>query len=325
MISVGYINSTKDATSFRMKSMIGKKSSSSHQSGVSCENKVRVKTAVRVHRRSKPKPSFPLMLHQILEDSANGLNPNVVGWEDDGASFHIFEPHVFKDVILPKYSKKKTKIKFRSFQRQLNIYGFKMTKKSGVYRHRLFRRGQIDTIAGIRPRPNGPKKSGRNQNDDDDESKSSNCPHLVTPSIGNCDDEGFGYQADMTMGTKGIVTIPLLSSNAFNRMISTNEEDGFHNTGIHHIHDDTISFRHNSSSCVSTQDDVQSPIGNVESKISLEQLQHPYVTATKDDPNLSHNPTICTVITRGIDFDLFDDIDDIELCNCEGVGCHFGK
>lgn len=95
--------------------------------------------------------TFPQTLHQILEDSINAGTEGIVAWEDDGASFHIFQPQAFNDLILPRYYKKRTK--FRSFQRQLNIYGFKMSKKSGVYQHPLFHRGDLQSVGRIRPIP----------------------------------------------------------------------------------------------------------------------------------------------------------------------------
>lgn len=102
-------------------------------------------------RRTRTKMTFPQTLHQILEDSINAGTEDIVAWEDDGASFHIFQPQALNDLILPRYYKKRTK--FRSFQRQLNIYGFKMSKKSGVYQHPLFRRGDLRSVGRIRPIP----------------------------------------------------------------------------------------------------------------------------------------------------------------------------
>lgn len=102
------------------------------------------------NKKGKQKPSFPEMLYQILEDSEKEGTESVVGWEYDGTKFHVNKAKVFNETILPKYSGKKTL--FRSFQRQLNIYGFKMTKQSGVYYHALFRRGAPHELNRIRPR-----------------------------------------------------------------------------------------------------------------------------------------------------------------------------
>jgi len=97
------------------------------------------------------------MLHQILEDSAKEGTENIISWDKNGASFQIFLPEVFNNSILPKYSKKQ--IKFRSFQRQLNIYGFKMPKKSCVYHHELFQRGDMISMNRMRPVPLKNRKS----------------------------------------------------------------------------------------------------------------------------------------------------------------------
>mmetsp|Transcript_21375 Transcript_21375/g.59443 ORF Transcript_21375/g.59443 Transcript_21375/m.59443 type:complete len:254 (+) Transcript_21375:556-1317(+) len=96
--------------------------------------------------------TFPQMLYQILEDSAEAGTDDIIAWDEDGASFHIVKPEAFNDSILPKYTKKRTK--FRSFQRQLNIYGFRMTKRPCVvYHHELFQRGDMVSINRIRPTP----------------------------------------------------------------------------------------------------------------------------------------------------------------------------
>ena len=97
------------------------------------------------------------MLHQILEDSTKEGTENIISWDKNGASFQISLPEIFNNSILPKYSKKQ--IKFRSFQRQLNIYGFKMRKKSSVYHHDLFQRGEMISINRMRPVPLKNKKS----------------------------------------------------------------------------------------------------------------------------------------------------------------------
>ena len=97
------------------------------------------------------------MVFKMLDDSEQEGTENIIGWEDDGTSFHTHKPKLFIDTILPKYSRKKTL--FRSFQRQLNIYGFKMTKKSGVYYHVLFRRDAPQNINEIRPRTQTKKKT----------------------------------------------------------------------------------------------------------------------------------------------------------------------
>lgn len=225
------------------------------------------------------KPTFPEMVYQILEDSAREGTENIVAWDDNGTSFHIQKPREFNDAILPRYSRKKTK--FRSFQRQLNIYGFKMTKKSGTYRHELFRRGDFRAIFQIRPRSTLKRKTNdRDENDDEvkssgcgSSSSSSNMP--LTPSLVHSDDEG---QRSTLMNP------PLL------RRISLEEVEPI----VGRI----------SSSC--SDEDAGDPI--------------PFGCALHV-ATFGENHSICSMVPEVVTFDLFDvDIEGISYCTCSGCG-----
>jgi len=112
--------------------------------------------------KGQKKVFFPVTLYRILEDVAMadrnmGTNlETIVSWVNDGRAFKIHQPEVFNETILPKYSKRgKITRHYRSFQRQLNIYGFKMNQKSGIYWHDSFHRGcGIQSLTlNIRPTP----------------------------------------------------------------------------------------------------------------------------------------------------------------------------
>lgn len=64
---------------------------------------------------------FPCKLHKMLMDVEQEGNTSIVSWHPDGRCFRIHEPEEFVEQILPRYFKKS---KYRSFQRQLNLYGF---------------------------------------------------------------------------------------------------------------------------------------------------------------------------------------------------------
>ena len=90
--------------------------------------------------------AFPSKLFQMLENS----NRDVIGWLDNGMSFAIYDQMRFAD-LLPHYFKHK---KMSSFQRQLNLYGFRRDKQHSSYFHPKFQRGRRDLIASIRRVPN---------------------------------------------------------------------------------------------------------------------------------------------------------------------------
>jgi hypothetical protein len=64
---------------------------------------------------------FPCKLHRLLQDVENEGLTDIISWHKDGNSFRVHNPEVFVEKILPRYFKKS---KYRSFQRQLNLYGF---------------------------------------------------------------------------------------------------------------------------------------------------------------------------------------------------------
>merc|ERR1712238_150306 len=126
---------------------------------------------------------FPVLLYRILEDvsaaTRNMVADPIISWENNGKGFKIHQPEVFNENILPLYSRSnrnksnnggnnkggtntttsvvvnKKKTLYRSFQRQLNIYGFRMDKKTSTYYHSLFHHGcDILTLSTkIRPIP----------------------------------------------------------------------------------------------------------------------------------------------------------------------------
>jgi hypothetical protein len=65
--------------------------------------------------------SFPRKLHALLEEAEEKGFQDLICWQSGGKSFKVLNPGHFAKTILPKYFKQ---TKFKSFQRQLNIYGF---------------------------------------------------------------------------------------------------------------------------------------------------------------------------------------------------------
>lgn len=90
--------------------------------------------------------AFPFKLHSILESSGKSGQESIISWLPSGKAFKIHKPKEFADAIMPQYF---NQTKYRSFQRQLYIYGFDRVKDKssddyGAYFHELFIRGASD-------------------------------------------------------------------------------------------------------------------------------------------------------------------------------------
>lgn len=93
-------------------------------------------------RRGGISISFPIKLHNILDQvEADGLS-HIIAWQPHGRCFVIHKPKEFADHVMPAYFRQ---TKLTSFQRQLNLYGFNRITRgndSGGYYHELFLRGK---------------------------------------------------------------------------------------------------------------------------------------------------------------------------------------
>ena len=82
----------------------------------------------------------------MLDDTCAEGMEDIVSWQPGGKSFRVHKPKEFAANVMPRYFKK---IKYRSWQRQLHIYGFRLIKNKksldhGAYCHPQFIRGQKD-------------------------------------------------------------------------------------------------------------------------------------------------------------------------------------
>jgi hypothetical protein len=87
---------------------------------------------------------FPEKLHEMLTlESLPEIDPSVVvSWLPHGRAFIVRKPKLFTSKIMPKYFRQ---TKLTSFQRQLNLYGFRRITQgpdSGAYYHELFLQGR---------------------------------------------------------------------------------------------------------------------------------------------------------------------------------------
>jgi len=84
---------------------------------------------------------FPEKLMHML-DKESLLNPDVISWQSHGRAFTVRKPKDFTSRVMGGYFRQS---KLTSFQRQLNLYGFRRITQgtdAGAYYHELFLRGR---------------------------------------------------------------------------------------------------------------------------------------------------------------------------------------
>lgn len=103
-------------------------------------DEVALKNAVERKNTGGVITTFPEKLHQLL--SSGAVEPDVIGWAPHGRCFLVRKPKEFATTVMPRNFKH---TKLTSFQRQLNLYGFKRITKGkdrGAYYNELFLRGR---------------------------------------------------------------------------------------------------------------------------------------------------------------------------------------
>lgn len=84
--------------------------------------------------------SFPAKLHSMLDDAARLGFDDIVSWQPEGSSFKVMHPDRFAEEIMQSYF---NQTKYKSFQRQINMYGFRrihLGPNMGGYVHHNFNR-----------------------------------------------------------------------------------------------------------------------------------------------------------------------------------------
>lgn len=93
--------------------------------------------------------SFPSKLYNLLEDADEQGFSDLIAWQKEGQSFKIHKVEEFSTKIMVSYF---SQTKFKSFQRQLNMYGWKKVQvgpNKGGYYHPDFIRGSPDLCRDI--------------------------------------------------------------------------------------------------------------------------------------------------------------------------------
>lgn len=82
--------------------------------------------------------SFPSRFMQLL--SSPDTSADIIRWSADGTCFHILDPTLLCETVLPIYFPGEKKVKFHSFVRKLNRWGFRQTcrnSKTNVFYHKV--------------------------------------------------------------------------------------------------------------------------------------------------------------------------------------------
>jgi len=130
---------------------------------------------------------FPEKLYIMLEaESQRPAQSNIVSWLPHGRAFIVHKPKQFTQDVMPIFFRQS---KLTSFQRQLNLYGFRRITQgpdAGAYYHELFLRGRPQLC--MRMLRQKVKGTGHKQPTDVDTE-----PNFYTmPRIFPCDDTAIG-------------------------------------------------------------------------------------------------------------------------------------
>ena len=105
-----------------------------------------------------PFTPFPVKLYRMLEDARRQGQEHIVSWLPDGESFQVHNPTRFVEEVLPLHFNQK---KYKSFQRQLNFYGFLRVTSGpleGSYGHPNFIQGDEERCKELKRHVNHSEK-----------------------------------------------------------------------------------------------------------------------------------------------------------------------
>lgn len=90
---------------------------------------------------------LPWKLHTILEDPKYA---SIIAWTSNGETFRILSKKDFTDIVMPVFF---TSTSYKSFQRSLNLWGFRVVSSGnhkGECAHPFFKRGQPDLCMSMK-------------------------------------------------------------------------------------------------------------------------------------------------------------------------------
>lgn len=101
--------------------------------------------------------TFPFKLFRMLAKVEEDGKQDIVSFTSNNRAFIIHKPHKFTNEIMPEYF---TTTRMSSFQRQLNLYGFRRITEGpnkGAYYHEFFQKGKLSWCNRIKRKKNSVK------------------------------------------------------------------------------------------------------------------------------------------------------------------------
>ena len=102
-------------------------------------------------KNKEARQHFPCKVYEMLEAAEDQNLKHIVSWNSDGTGFTVHNKDLFTKEIIPQYF---NQTKYKSFQRQLSLYGFQRItngENKGLRFHELLRRGNRDLCRSMKP------------------------------------------------------------------------------------------------------------------------------------------------------------------------------
>ncbi len=104
---------------------------------------------------------FPVKVYEMLDEADPKGFSHIVSWNSKGTGFMVFNKEMFTKLIVPHYF---NQTKYKSFQRQLSLYGFQRVtvgQDKGLRYHEKLRRGERGLVRQMKPVGYRPRGTGR--------------------------------------------------------------------------------------------------------------------------------------------------------------------
>jgi len=116
--------------------------------------------------------TFPEILHRMILFCEHDNLSAIISFAPHGRSFTVHNPCRLENELLPKFFTNMSKL--ASFQRQLNLYGFKRIMEGpdiGGYWHRKFLRGRFDVVTTLKRKSTNRARRLQQEKDEAEEEK----------------------------------------------------------------------------------------------------------------------------------------------------------